>query len=242
MDKLEDIEKQLNELSLDKDEYITHEFMGGTIRLRIVDGYFSATDICKVGGKLFGDWMRLDSTKEFLKILNSEINKDNKITLVQIKKGNSTKFKQGSWIHPMVVTHLAMWISPRFSVKISFWIEEWKAINNNKNIYNNELCILEPSITNKQEKELRIKLSKELNAEMEVETSAGFIDLLSESLIVEIKEFSLWKHALGQILSYSKYYPSKNKVIYLFGDVQDDKITMIEDIYSKYDIELILVN
>ena len=36
--------------------------------------------------------------------------------LMQIRKGNSSKFEQGTWIHHLVATHLAQWISIDFSI------------------------------------------------------------------------------------------------------------------------------
>ena len=52
----------------------------------------------------------------------------------------------------------------------------------------NELCQLKPYETNQQEKEIQEKLKVELGADDEVETPAGFIDLLSNDSIIEIKE------------------------------------------------------
>ena len=75
-------------------------------------------------------------------------------------------------------------------------------------------------------------------AEIEVESPAGYIDVLNKSVIIEIKEFSQWKHALGQILSYGRYYQNHNKIVYLFGDADLEKINMIRDIYIEYNVEL----
>jgi len=41
-----------------------------------------------------------------------------------VKKGNSNKFAQGSWIHPDLATNLAQWISPTFGVQVSRWVRE----------------------------------------------------------------------------------------------------------------------
>uniref|UniRef100_A0A6G6ACJ3 KilA-n domain-containing protein n=1 Tax=Borely moumouvirus TaxID=2712067 RepID=A0A6G6ACJ3_9VIRU len=35
---------------------------------------------------------------------------------------------RGTYAHPMLITHIASWISLRFSVKVSYWIEEWKKL------------------------------------------------------------------------------------------------------------------
>lgn len=238
---MESVIKQIFNIDI-SNEYKIYEFMNGKIRQRIRDGYFSATDICKIGNKQFNDFSRLDKSKEYLQILEYQLNKDSnkKIILIEVIKGGNI-YKQGSMIHPIAATYLAMWISPKFSVKVTLWINEWKQNHNNTIIYNNELCVLESSSSDKKEKELQLKLAKELNAEIEVKTPAGYIDLLNFDSIIEIKEFSLWKNALGQILSYSIYYPLKEKVIYLFGDIIENKIDMIKETYSKYNIKLVLI-
>ncbi len=40
-------------------------------------------------------------------------------------------------------------------------------------------------------------------------------------LIIEVKRFSLWKHALGQILAYAMDYPQHIKCVHLFGDERE---------------------
>jgi KilA-N domain len=60
--------------------------MNGKIRQRIKDGYFSAINICKIGNKQFNDFSRLDKSKEYLQILEYQLNKESvkKIILVEV--------------------------------------------------------------------------------------------------------------------------------------------------------------
>jgi hypothetical protein len=51
---------------------------------------------------------------------------------------------------------------------------------------------------------------------VEVRTPVGFIDLLFPTSIMEVKSFKKWKHALGQVLAYSAYYPDRSKIIHLY--------------------------
>ena len=44
--------------------------------------------------------------------------------LIQICKGNSSKFQQGTWVHRKVAIHLAQWLSPSFAVQVSNWLDE----------------------------------------------------------------------------------------------------------------------
>jgi hypothetical protein len=70
---------------------------------------------------------------------------------------------------------------------------------------------------------------------IEVETEVGYIDLLTDYEIIEIKDGKLWKHALGQILMYSVDYPNHKKRIHLF-DIEKNK--MIEDRCNIYNIKV----
>ena len=209
------------------------------------DGFINATQLCKVGNKEFKGWFRLESTKKLINALRETIIKEmtentqsQEIILFDIKKGGNQK-KQGSWIHPLLVTNLAMWISSDFGLKISEWIEEWKKHSEeNEKKYFYELSRIKPSKNNQREKEIQIILAKKLNAKIEIETQSGFIDVMTKESIIEIKEFSKWKGAMGQILSYSIYYPEKEKIIYLFGEIDDLLLPIIKETYQKYDIKL----
>ena len=127
--------------------------LNGITVLAREDGFINATALCKAGGKRFNDWYILDSTKEIIKFVEDKILKVNNPvshfevgksetrypsslfedgktpslknnSVVDIKKGNSSKFTQGSWIHPDLAVQLAQWISPSFSIQVSSWIRE----------------------------------------------------------------------------------------------------------------------
>ncbi|BAY50187.1 hypothetical protein SAMD00079811_78160 (plasmid) [Scytonema sp. HK-05] len=67
------------------------------------------------------------------------------------------------------------------------------------------------------EQQVRDNLKAILGGQSEVMTSSGRIDLLSDREIIEIKQFNNWKEALGQIFTYSAFFPTYNKRIHLFG-------------------------
>ncbi|MGB3205956.1 MAG: KilA-N domain-containing protein [Crinalium sp.] len=43
-------------------------------------------------------------------------------TLIQVFQGGSL---QGTWIHPQVAIHLAMWLNPDFAVLVTEWVVTW---------------------------------------------------------------------------------------------------------------------
>ncbi len=216
-------------------KYEETKFCDKIIRVRKSDGYLNATEMCKANKKLYGDWYRQEHTKEFLRELASDMDME-VAQIVEVKRGGS-RYKQGTWIHPRAATALALWISPKFGVFISKCIEEWKAMSiNNVNLYNEKIFNLEVSRSKQLEKKYQEKLHKELGGALEVETPVGFIDLLTEEKIIEIKSSKNWKHAIGQVLCYGNFYKEKKKCIYLFGEIKN--IEHVRNICGTHDIEI----
>lgn len=59
---------------------------------------------------------------------------------------------------------------------------------------------------------------------LEVPTSVGRIDCLSDKELIEVKRASLWKHGLGQLMAYSHQYESHKKILHLFDYQNRDKL------------------
>jgi hypothetical protein len=76
-----------------------------------------------------------------------------------------------------------------------------------------------------------------LAGQIEVETEVGYIDLLTDDEIIEIKDGKFWKHALGQILSYSIDYPNHKKRIHLFN-IGEYNLNLIKDKCLKFNINV----
>lgn len=82
------------------------------------------------------------------------------------------------------------------------------------------------------------KIQDTFGGEKEVTTPVGRIDVLTEDEIIEIKEVSQWKNAVGQILCYATYYPDHQKHIVLFGKCYEHLRIIINTICEKYNIKL----
>jgi hypothetical protein len=201
------------------------------------DGYILATKMCKSAGKRLTKWKECYDTIKFIKLVIQHTNLTEN-ELIDTYKGNSRKFNQGTWVHPKLAIHLAMWLSSSFCLQVSNWIEEWcsyREENHKKflyEIYNLE-CDNPPE--NKEEKQIQLRLHQELGGAMEVETKVGYIDLLTADEIIEIKEGKYWKHAVGQILMYAVEYPHHKKRIHLFNI---DSCDLIEEYCKLYDISV----
>jgi len=224
------------------EEYENKQFADNIIRQRLRDGYLSATDMCKANRKMINDYCRLQETKEFLDELAVDTGYP-VIQLIQIKKGGN-KHQQGTWVHPRVAFHLAVWLSPRFLVKVSNWIEEWqKYSQENQAKYQHEINNLVPSKQSQKEKEIQLRHAELLCGQMEVETPVGRIDILTESRLIEIKNITNWKDGVGQLICYGHFYPDHEKWLYLFDcedtpeEVRQRIVLVCSDVSVRCDFE-----
>jgi hypothetical protein len=110
------------------------------------DNYINATQLCQAGNKKFSHWILLDTTKELI----NELECDAGIPasqLIDSKKGNSSNFIQGSWIHPDLAIQLAQWISPKFALLVSKWI---------RNLFTNGYVELNNKLLKEKENEIKL--------------------------------------------------------------------------------------
>ncbi|BCS82505.1 putative KilA-N domain-containing protein [Cotonvirus japonicus] len=207
------------------------------------NGYVNVTKLCNEAvtkngkNKEFRQWKKTSEAKELM----DEISKITKIPASKLLIQNLTSSEnitRGSYAHPMLVTHIASWISPKFSARVNSWIEEWKLFSKNNNYkYFKELGNLKPSMSDTKEKNIQLKLRKKYKGKLEVKTKSGHIDLLTNKYLIEIKNYQNWKHAIGQLMVYSIYFPKKIKCLYLFG-VGSNDLGEIKKVCKKYDIVL----
>ena len=125
---------------------------------RTEDNYINATQLCQAGNKKFNHWYSLETTKQLI----NEAASDAGIPvsqLVDIKKGNTNEFSQGSWVHPDLAIQLAQWLSPRFALQVSKWI---RTLFTNGNV-SIDIKILEDQHTKEIElKDQKIQLLKDI--------------------------------------------------------------------------------
>ena len=101
---------------------IVRDWNGKSIRQR-ADGFLSATDMCTAGGKSFGHWHTLKTTKEYLEALVSKYYHDRDNTPIETSAGNLGD-RGGTWVDRRVALRLAQWISPEFALQVDEWVEE----------------------------------------------------------------------------------------------------------------------
>lgn len=67
------------------------------------------------------------------------------------------------------------------------------------------------------EREIQKRYTQRFTCETEVATPVGFIDVVTDDEVIEIKYFQRWKQGLGQLLLYGISFPDKTRVLHLFG-------------------------
>jgi hypothetical protein len=108
---------------------IIHSFNQIDIGQRVTDGYVNATAMCKAAGKEWSHYRENKTTKEFLDALAPVLGIP-RTDLTQTIQGGEPS-RQGTWVHPRVAIHLAMWCSPEFAVQVTGWVEEWYSTRRN---------------------------------------------------------------------------------------------------------------
>ena len=108
----------IEEFIIEDNKQMTLILNNDAIECRKTDGYINATQLCKAGNKKFNDWLRLESTKNYL--VSMETNTG--IPALELIDKNIGGNHIGTWIHPKVAINLAQWLSPDFAVLVSNWI------------------------------------------------------------------------------------------------------------------------
>lgn len=203
--------------------------------MMVENGYINATKICEKYGKLLKNWTRNKDATELISKIEEHV-----CVNIMIKNMKGPYETRGTYVHPLLVTPIALWISPKFGAKVSIWIEEWKKFDEaNRDKYYHELANLEPSRSSLIESSIQQRLCEELGGEIEIKTPAGRIDVLSDSQIIEVKKYRNWKHGIGQLIAYATYVHDRDMHLYLFCDADTKRIDdVIRQVCDKNDIIL----
>lgn len=140
------VQENLNSIIITKNvdtddaNYSTITLNNIVILSRPIDHYINATRLCQAGDKLFRDWMELDTTKEVVNDLSSDIG----IPVSLLVESQYLDI----WIHPDLSIHLSNWNSPKFTIQVSKWI---------RSLFNQESISIDIILLREKERELREK-------------------------------------------------------------------------------------
>lgn len=108
-------------------QIMERQFKDGVIRQNHKNGWFNATDLIQVANryrqqigldkKMIADYLKTNSTKEFIKEI---LDRENISLAFESKKGKGG----GTWVHPLILIDIAMWLSPEFKYDAMKWLED----------------------------------------------------------------------------------------------------------------------
>jgi len=112
-----------------------------------------------------------------------------------------------------------------------------KTIEDTKNLKVKADCN-KPNSQKSIERKIQMRFENKLKGKTNVIVPVGYIDVLTSTEIIEIKQASDWKHAVGQVMCYAVYYPSHQKRLHLFGDTHEKFQQLVEECCFKLSIRV----
>lgn len=101
------------------------DYRGNNVTFKNENGvtYVNATEMAKAFGKRPVDFLQNQSTIDFITAL-CEVRKSTSQEFVQVRKGNSSDFVQGTWMHEDLAIEFSRWLSPTFAIWCNDRIKE----------------------------------------------------------------------------------------------------------------------
>lgn len=101
---------------------INHQVAESIIQQRAEDGYINATQLCAAAGKRWHNYLRNETTGNFIRALASKTRISVPLLYQQVTAESGT---HSTWVHPKIAIHLAQWLSADFAVQVSEWVYDW---------------------------------------------------------------------------------------------------------------------
>ncbi|HSA76206.1 MAG TPA: KilA-N domain-containing protein [Nitrosarchaeum sp.] len=129
------------------------------------DGYVNATKLCSSEEKRFKKWLENKSSKELINEVEKNLMaRKRAINIIKIGGKIGTQIS-GTYVHPLLIPHIASWISPKFAVKVSQIVNEY--------------------IINEAVKEKKEKIRKQKGKIMNLEEQVALLVVNSEKVIAQ---------------------------------------------------------
>ena len=121
------------------------------------NGYINASKLCKNGGKRLHEWTKLEKSKSLIEYFEKNLGGEDLPPLNQVDLGGTNyenNLISGTYFHPDIIVHLAIWISNEFALKVSkivneHFIKENKKLLEEINNKNTEIICKNTEIINK---------------------------------------------------------------------------------------------
>jgi len=155
------------------DKYAYGKYGDFKVIMMTKNRYINATKLCKEYGKEFFNWKQNKNNQELINEVEIDIYSALGIPRAEENKsfiiinGGKNQLSKGTYVHELLIPHIASWISSKFAVKVSKIVNSFIAneyINEIKD-KNNKICNLEEKLNiiiedNKETKITNEKLLK----------------------------------------------------------------------------------
>lgn len=92
-----------------------------------------------------------------------------------------------------------------------------------------------PTTALEDERMIQAILQEREGGEREVESPVGYVDLLTDEYVIEVKHVKVWKDGT-KVLLYAPYFPGRKPRVHLFGGYSKDFRTLVENSFEKLGI------
>jgi len=119
-------DENIDDIKLKKinDEYSRGQYGDFNVIIMNKNRYINATQLCHSANKYFKHWNANKESKELIRALSKLICVDRDKLIIIVKGGNIVELR-GTYVHPKLITHIAIWASVDFALKVSDIVNEY---------------------------------------------------------------------------------------------------------------------
>lgn len=108
------------------EKYSRAQYGEFNVIMDMTNGYINATKLCADGGKHMKAWLRNDSNKELIKSFEEIMKSSAQICAELLINNMAGSYElRGTYVHPLLIPHIASWVSPSFAYKVSKIVNEY---------------------------------------------------------------------------------------------------------------------
>ena len=218
-------------------EYAYGKYADFTIIMMKSNRYINATKLCSEYGKEFKTWAKTDKNKELINKVINEIyisganqhhrsNKYDNPSMIVIKGGKKEKqLICGTYVHELLIPHIATWISPKFGIMVSKIVNNYVTTEYIKLIEKQNITIQEKD--DKIDKLMKMMEESEKRAEKRIEDLEKKASKRSKKLEEKLDDTNIKLDVISEELTETKQelkYTNKKLNISL-----DDRVPKPED-------------
>ena len=102
------------------EKYSKAQYGEFNVIMDMTNGYINATKLCADGNKRFDNWMQTKINKELIYSFKNLL-----ICQEVLNMNNSFGITRGTYVHQLLIPHIASWVSPLFAYKVSKIVNEF---------------------------------------------------------------------------------------------------------------------